>query len=96
MVWFTRWDLPRRRKNLPIRIEISGPLGNAFAILGHAQNYGRQLGWSKEKINELVAKMKQGDYEHLVATFNEAFDGTVELYRDPDSVFNEDDDEEDY
>ena len=51
----------------PILIDLTGPEGNAFVLLGKAKGYARQLELDEDKITE---EMTQGDYEHLVETFD--------------------------
>jgi hypothetical protein len=72
-----------------IIIDISGPKGNAFWLLGAVDSYGEQLEWPQEKIESLRAEMGDGDYEHLVATFNRAFDPYVRLALPKPLVFDE-------
>jgi hypothetical protein len=60
-------------------IDTSGPDGNAFVLMGYAKRFGRQLGWSREEIDTLIKEMMSGDYDNLTATFEEAFEGIVEL-----------------
>lgn len=66
------------KKNTGIEIDLTGPQGNAFFLLGTAVNLGRQLGLNTEKVCE---EMKGGDYEHLVETFDKYFGNIVTLYR---------------
>lgn len=60
------------------QIDLSGPDGNAFALLGYAQNLSKQLGLDFAPIE---AEMKASDYEHLVLTFDKHFGDYVDLYR---------------
>lgn len=64
-----------------IEIDISGPQGNAFVLLGYARSYGRQLGFDKQKIEEISAEMKEDDYEHLIKTFDKYFGDYIDLVR---------------
>ena len=66
------------KKNTSIEIDLTGPQGNAFFLLGTAVNLARQLGLSSEKVCE---EMKEKDYEHLVQTFDKYFGNIVTLYR---------------
>ena len=66
------------KKNTGIEIDLTGPQGNAFFLLGTAVNLARQLGLSSEKVCE---EMKEKDYEHLVQTFDKYFGNIVTLYR---------------
>ena len=68
----------KTKKNNGIEIDLTGPQGNAFFLLGTAVKLSRQLGLSSEKICE---EMKEKDYEHLVNTFDKYFGDFVTLYK---------------
>jgi hypothetical protein len=54
-------------------IDLSGPDGNAFALLGYARRFAKQLGWSSKETTDLLARMTDGDYDNLVCEFKAAF-----------------------
>jgi GH24 family phage-related lysozyme (muramidase) len=54
-------------------IDLSGPDGNAYALLAMAASWSRQLGWSEKQSNDLQANMKSGDYHQLLAEFERSF-----------------------
>ncbi len=64
-----------------ITIDLSGPQGNAFYLLGTASNLGRQLGWDSDEISILLRQMRSGDYENLLQVFDKNFGSIVTLYR---------------
>lgn len=66
----------RRRGNDPLTINIDGPDGNAYMLLGYAKEYARQLGRDPEPI---LADMKAKDYKHLLRVFNREFGCIVDL-----------------
>jgi hypothetical protein len=68
----------KNKKQTGIEIDLTGPDGNAFVLIGKAGNLAKQLGLDKAKIQ---AEMMQGDYEHLVNTFDKHFGDFVTLYR---------------
>ncbi len=68
----------KSKKQTGIEIDLTGPDGNAFVLIGKAGNLAKQLGLDKAKIQ---AEMMQGDYEHLVNTFDKHFGDFVTLYR---------------
>jgi len=68
------------------QIDLSGPEGNAFSLMGTARRWGNQLGLDTDAI---LDDMKSGDYEHLLDVFREHFSSVCELVYD-----NEDDDED--
>lgn len=49
-----------------ITIDLDGPDGNAFMLLGYVKSIGKQLDWSKEKITEIIKEMKSSDYANLL------------------------------
>lgn len=61
-----------------IEIDLTGPDGNAFALLGYAKTFANQLDLDYSAIQ---AEMTSGDYENLVETFDRYFGSFVTLYR---------------
>ena len=59
-------------------IDLTGPDGNAFALLGYAKKYAKQLEIDPQPI---LDDMMSGDYEHLLEVFEEQFGSFVTLYR---------------
>lgn len=67
-----------KEETFGIEIDLTGPNGNAFFLIGTAGNLAKQLGLDANKIK---AEMMSGDYEHLVNTFDKHFGDFVTLYR---------------
>ena len=69
-----------RTKQAPkeIVIDLTGPEGNAFVLMGMAKNFARQLGKDGKAITE---EMIAGDYEHLLFVFDREFGDYVILER---------------
>ena len=69
-----------RKKQSPTEfvIDLTGPEGNAFVLMGHAKKLARQLGIDDGSI---IEEMMGGDYEHLVQTFENNFGEYVILER---------------
>ena len=67
-----------KMKTGPVEIDLTGPDGNAFAMIGHAKNLARQLGLNEKKIQ---TEMMSGDYENLIKVFDRHFGDYVTLYR---------------
>mgnify|MGYP000327032302 FL=1 len=65
-------------KQSGITIDLTGPQGNAFYLLGTAKNLAKQLDLNGLEIME---EMKSGDYENLVEVFDKHFGMLVTLYR---------------
>ena len=65
----------------PIIIDLTGPDGNAFALIGLATRLAKQLGIDSHTINVIKTKMMSGDYEHLLKVFDKYFGDFVILER---------------
>ena len=61
-----------------IEIDLNGPEGNVFVLLGYAANFCKQLGIDPKEVKE---KMMSSDYENAVSVFDEYFGDYVILYR---------------
>lgn len=66
----------RHRKQ---EVMLSGPDGNAFALMGLAMRLARQLDLDGPAI---TAQMRTGDYEHLLQVFDQHFGHVVDLIRE--------------
>jgi hypothetical protein len=71
----------KQEKSGPIIIDLTGPDGNAFVLIGMAKRFGTQLGWNKVQTQELINEMTDGDYEHLLQVFDREFGSFVILER---------------
>jgi len=60
------------------KIDLTGPDGNAFVLLGLAKSFSKQLNLNWEEISE---EMKSGDYENLIKVFDKYFGEIIDLYR---------------
>jgi hypothetical protein len=70
--------IKKKNESFGIEIDLTGPNGNAFYLIGAANNLAKQLGLDGKAIK---AEMMRGDYEHLVNTFDKHFGHFVTLYR---------------
>ena len=59
-------------------IDLTGPQGNAYALMGMASRYARQLGLDSDVV---LAEMQEGNYENLVQVFDRYFGEYVILER---------------
>jgi hypothetical protein len=59
-------------------IDLTGPDGNAYALMGYAVRFAKQLDLDATQIRE---EMMAGDYENLVAVFDKYFGDYVTLER---------------
>lgn len=62
----------------PTIIDLTGPDGNAYALMGYATNFAKQLGLDHRLI---VQEMRSGDYENLLKVFDTYFGDFVILER---------------
>ena len=72
-----------REKAIPhdIVIDLDGPDGNAFVLLGTAKRFARQLCYDKTETDLMLADMRSSDYEHLLEVFDKHFGDFVILER---------------
>ena len=69
----------KKQKNYgPIVIDLTGPDGNAFVLLGKAKVFAKQLELDGDKI---IDEMTSDDYEHLIQVFDKYFGAFVTLLR---------------
>jgi hypothetical protein len=68
----------KKPKQTGITIDLTGPEGNAFYLLGTASNLAKQLDMDNQTIQ---SEMMSGDYENLLEVFDKYFGDFVTLYR---------------
>ena len=68
----------RSIRSRKLEMDLTGPEGNAFVLLGRAKSLAEQLG---KDASAITAEMKSGDHENLVAVFDREFGSLVTLYR---------------
>jgi hypothetical protein len=61
-----------------IIIDLTGPQGNAFFLMGTAKKFCKQLGYDESPI---IYDMMSGDYENLIEVFEKHFGDFVTMYR---------------
>jgi len=61
-----------------IEIDLTGPQGNSFYLLGTARNLAKQLGIPHQPIED---EMMSGDYDNLLSVFDKHFGDFVTLYK---------------
>jgi hypothetical protein len=72
--------LQKQERTGPIIIDLTGPDGNAFALMAYAKRFATQLGW-KDRGAAIINEMMSGDYENLLEVFDKAFGEFVILER---------------
>jgi hypothetical protein len=65
----------------PIVIDLTGPDGNAFALIAYAQRLAKQLDIDDHTVKVIKNKMMSGDYENLLQVFDKYFGDFVILER---------------
>ena len=68
----------KKMKTGPVEIDLTGPDGNAFVLIGIAGNLAKQLNLDKNKIQK---EMMSGDYENLIKVFDKHFGDFVTLLK---------------
>ena len=67
-----------KQKPAEIVIDLTGPQGNAFALMGIAKNLAHQLDLDAATI---TTEMRASDYENLIQVFDKYFGDFVILER---------------
>lgn len=62
-------------------IDLKGPDGNAFYLMGTARRFAKDLDWTHDQINDMMNDMKSSDYEHLCDVFEKHFSDFATLDR---------------
>ena len=65
-------------KSVGIEIDLTGPQGNAFYLMGTAKNLCKQLGYDSKPV---IDSMTSGDYNNLISVFDKHFGDFVTLYK---------------
>ena len=66
----------KKPNNKKCTINIDGPSGNAWALMGQATYLAKQMGLNKKKI---LDDMMSGDYLNLLRVFDKNFGAVVDL-----------------
>jgi len=61
-----------------IEVDLTGPQGNAYYLLGLASRLAKQIGLDEKSIME---EMRSSNYENLIKVFDKNFGSFVILYR---------------
>lgn len=70
--------IKKKEEIMEIVIDLTGPDGNVFYLIGQGRKFCKQLGLNS---NEFTTKMMRSDYENAVTTFDEYFGEFVTLLR---------------
>ena len=70
--------IKEKPKSNGIEIDLTGPQGNAFYILGVAKSLCKQLDFNESFV---LNEMKSGDYDNLIKVFDDKFGSVVIMYK---------------
>jgi hypothetical protein len=70
-----------KQQSSEIVIDLTGPQGNAFFLLGTATKFAKQLGYTEKEVHDLIQDMKFSDYDNLIEVFDTHFGHFVTLER---------------
>ena len=62
-------------------IDLTGPQGNAFYLLGTANNLCKRLDLDDNTKQKISDEMTSGDYENLIQVFDKYFGKLIDLER---------------
>lgn len=61
----------KTKKGKQVILSLEGLDSNAFSLMGAFSKAARRQGWTKEEIDVVLDKCKEGDYDHLLVTLLE-------------------------
>ena len=64
-----------------LTIDLTGPDGNAYYLMGTACNLMKQLKFTPEEADGVLDEMKSSDYENLIKVFDKYFGSVIDLER---------------
>ena len=62
-------------------IDLTGPDGNAFYLMGTACNLMKQLKFTPEEADGVLDEMKSSDYENHIKVFDKYFGSVIDMER---------------
>lgn len=68
----------QKKRSGKIYIDLTGPDGNVFHLIGVARQLAKTLGHDADAI---TSKMMEGDYEHAIKVLDEAYGSFIVLER---------------
>ena len=70
--------IKKKKPNGKIEIDLTGPQGNAYFVLGVARSLAEQLG---KDFDNIYKRMTSGNYENLIKVMDEEFGEYIVMYR---------------
>ncbi len=71
-------SIKKIKKPIKLQIDLTGPNGNAFVLLGIASKLAKQIGRDPKPI---LNEMRGGNYENLLNVLEREFGNLIDLYR---------------
>ena len=71
-------NLNEKPRSATLEIDLTGPDGNVFVLMGIAKQYARKMDMDYSLIQK---QMMSGDYENAIKVFDKYFGTYVTLYR---------------
>ena len=60
-----------------VTVDLSGPEGNAFALLGLAKSFCKVNNFDKETTDAIISEMTSSDYDNLVEVMDNYFGSKI-------------------
>lgn len=60
----------KRKLKFDLDINLYGPLGNVFCVMGMWERAAWDNGWTKEQTDEVLKEAKRGNYAYVIQTLN--------------------------
>ncbi len=60
-----------------ITVDLAGPEGNAFSLIGLAKSFCKVNGFDKDVTNDIIKQMKSSDYDNLVRVLDIYFGSRI-------------------
>ena len=77
-----RITLHYRLKLLKMIVDLSGPQGNAYALMGVARSIGRELNRPYNEIKDVETRMMSGNYNDLVKVLYLEYGDFIQFVKD--------------
>ncbi len=71
----------KKKRDRKITLDLTGPDGNAYVVLGTVSRLMRQLDFTQAAKDAIINDMMSGDYEHLIQTAEKHFGAFIDFYR---------------
>lgn len=65
----------------PLEIDLTGPDGNAIALMAIARNISKAIGNTSAETDEIIKEMMSSDYEYLLSVMEKNFSEHIIMYR---------------